>query len=445
MRLREGGGGTKIAAMSNNDPLVRFAPAGVGIPADLTPEESRALETVNDRIAAGQSLAELLDFLFETTRSICPCDRISVALLDESGERLVSNYTRAAYEPILLRSGFAQDIQGSSLRAVVERRTPRIIPDLEAYLLEHPGSVSTRILVREGVRSSMACPLAVEGRTVGVLFRSARRIDAYDERQAALHQVVAERLSQAVEKVCRIEQLAQANRAYLEMLGFVSHELKGPLAVVNMSSEILLQGYAGSLNDKQREVAERIRTQASSLIGMVRDYLDLARIEGGDMRLVAADGVSLVEDVLEPAIRQESAAVAERRMTLERAFEGVADLRLRCDAALLRIAVGNYLSNAAKYGREGGRIRVGAEKVGEERVRVFVWNEGQGFRDADRGRLFRRFSRIAAPEFSGIRGTGIGLYSVWRIVRLHGGRAEAKSEFGKWVEFSFEIPLRADG
>ena len=148
--------------------------------AELSDAERAIVADVNQRIAAAESVEALVDFLSEATQDVCPCDRISLAFVADDGRRLVSHYTRTSYEPVLLTKGFSQDLQGSSLSEVIDRGTPRILDDLEAYFEVHPRSGSTKLLLKEGLRSSMTCPLTVEGRTVGVLFRSSRKVGAYD-------------------------------------------------------------------------------------------------------------------------------------------------------------------------------------------------------------------------------------------------------------------------
>jgi signal transduction histidine kinase len=76
-------------------------------------------------------------------------------------------------------------------------------------------------------------------------------------------------------------------------------------------------------------------------------------------------------------------------------------------------------------------------------VEIAVWNEGPGFAPEDRGRLFQRFSRLRTRG-EAKRGTGVGLYSAWRIVQLHNGRIRARSEPGSWAEFAFELPQPLD-
>lgn len=411
-------------------------PSGAGIAFSL--EEDSILERVNRKVAAAASLDELLEFLLTATAPISPCDRIAVAFVDESRHRLVSHGVRARYAPLRLKEGFAQDLAGSSLQAVIEEGTPRIIDDLEAYLAAHPASVSTRLLVEEGVRSSLTCPLSVDNRRVGVLFRSSRRAGAYDERQVRLHEAVAERLAQAVEKAYRIEQLAASNRAYLELLGFVSHEIKGPLAGMLLEGHILTDGYVGELTPPQKERVLRIIRTGEYLAGLTREYLDLARIEGGTLELRSRDDVRFATGILDPALELAGAAVRQADMRVTRDVQPP-DLKLACDPNLMLVVLANLIENAAKYGRPGGEIRVQARGVGTAVV-VTVWNEGVGFTDADRSRLFRKFSRLDRPEFARIKGTGVGLYSAWRIVALHRGRIQADSKFGEWAEFRVELP-----
>jgi len=404
--------------------------------------EQRVLEQINQKVAAGRSLDEVVEFVFSSTAAVLPCDRISLAFLDDDGERLTSHVVKTLYDPIYLQKGFWQGIRGSSLESVIRGGQLRVINDLEAYLAEHPGSVSTKLLVKEGVRSSMTCPLRVDERIVGVLFRSSRRPFAYGEREARLHHAMAERLSQAVEKAWMIERLAAANRAYTEMLGFVAHELKGPLAGLIMEGHLLIAGYLGRLKPQQEERVRRMIQRAEYLTGLVRDYLDLAAVEGGDLKLRVQPGVDVMEAIVKPAVDSTAGVLQESNMNLK-IEQPTSTVTADCDPEMLKIVLVNLLSNAAKYGKASGEIRVKVESR-EGRVFFSVWNEGIGFREADQTRLFKRFSRLATPEFARIRGTGLGLYTAWRIVQLHGGRIRASSEYGKWAEFAFEIPIQGN-
>jgi hypothetical protein len=426
-------------AITHPDPLAYLdAPDRPGEPLDLSEAERAAVDRINQKIAGAESLEALIDFLFDAVQPLFDCDRVGVSFVEEDGARLVAHSARASYEPLLLKKGYAEDLAGSSLERVLREGRPRVISDLARYAAERPQSRSTRLLVREGVRSSMTCPLLVEGRVAGLLFFSSRRPRAYAPRHVQIHTGVAERLSQAVEKARRIGQLADANTAYFELLGFVSHELKSPLAAIVMDAHVLTEGYLGDLGDPQRAVVGKIVAKADYLLNLVREYLDLARLEGGELRVRPRDGVDLVADVIEPACDLVAAQVADKRMTVERRY-GTQPVRMTADPDLLKIVAVNLVGNAVKYGRDGGRIRVSVDTT-PAAVAMAVWNEGPGFPPDQRGRLFRKFSRLDTPELRARKGTGVGLYTSWRIVKLHGGAIDARSEEGAWAEFRVVLP-----
>ncbi|MFO7973220.1 MAG: GAF domain-containing sensor histidine kinase [Candidatus Hydrogenedentota bacterium] len=425
--------------MSIIDKLVRFIDlTEVTVPLDeFSADERGALDTINQRVASGESLSDVMDFVFESTLDLFPCDRLSIAFVQED-DRVVSHWSRALYSPLLLHNGYAEDLRQTTLAHVRDSGHVRIIDDLEAYVEAKRQSPSSRLLVREGVRSSMTCPLSVEGRNVGFLFRSSRKPRSYGMHEVLLHSALAGRLSQAVEKAYRIEQLTAANRAYTEMLGFISHELKSPLGSIVMDLNVLEDGYLGKIEPPQRERIEKTRGKAQYLLTLIKDYLDLARIEGGGFNLQPQSAVDFLDDVLEPALTVVRSEMEERHMKLERQVPEK-PLKIECDPGLLNIVMVNLLSNAVKYGNEAGRIRVRIEKP-DGKLAVSVWNEGPGFPKSERSKLFKKFSRLQTKELMERKGTGVGLYTTWRIIQAHGGRTWADSEEGSWAEFHFEIP-----
>ncbi len=406
--------------------------------AECSPEERLILDTINRKVAAAESLGSLIDFLFESLRRISPTNRVALAFVEEEAHRVVAHYARADYEPLLLKPGYAEDLTDSSLAKVIESGRPRVINDLQEYLAAHPRSTSTALVVREGLRSSMTCPLTVDGRNVGLLFRSSTEPNAYDAHQVRLQQAIAESLSQAVDKAFRIEQLTEANRAYTEMLGFVSHELKNPVASMVMDAKLLAQGYLGDLTDKQKNKIERSIVKGEYLLALVREYLDLARIESGNLKPTFAEGVDLIEQVVDPAIDIIDPQREDKRMTLEKNLPD-GPPTVACDVDLMKIVMVNLVGNAIKYGSEGGVVRITIRHTPRQ-FRVSVWNEGPGFSDREKHKLFRKFSRLDSPELRKQKGTGVGLYSCWQIVQLHGGHIRARSMEGQWAEFYFYIP-----
>jgi signal transduction histidine kinase len=401
-------------------------------------DERRALRAVNQKIPLLPSLEDVIDYAFEATRTIFPCDRIGVAFLEEGGRRVIASYTRAAYEPLQLDRGYAEDVS-LSLKTILEHQSPRIIDDLQDYVGERPGSRSAKLLLKEGVRSSLTVPLSVEGHLVGFMFRSSREPHVYNEHHVLLQMSMTDIISYVIEKAWRLELLEVANRTYLEMLGFVSHELKNPVASMVTDARLLTDGYIGELTEPQRQKLERLIHKGEYLLELVNEYLDLARVEGGELRLDVRCDVLVVDDVVEPALEVVRDRIADQDMTLELDIPDPLRVVADCDPTLLKMVLVNLLGNAAKYGRRGGVVRLSVTQS-KRGLRMAVWNEGPGFKPSQRAQLFRKFSRLDTPALTGRRGTGLGLYNAWRIVRLHQGRIRAESKPGEWAEMSFEIP-----
>jgi signal transduction histidine kinase len=281
------------------------------------------------------------------------------------------------------------------------------------------------------------------------MFRSSRQVNAYDQHHVELQMALTERLSQAVEKAWRIEQLTTANRNYLEMLGFVSHELKNPVASMVTDARLLADGYLGPLEDQQKAKLERLISKGKYLLDLVREYLDLARVEGGELRAEPHSRVDVSTDVIDEAIDIVRPQLDAHGIELITELPDGDPPLVCCDPTLLRIVLVNLLDNAVKYGNEGGQVRVSAEigaarRGSSEKLKIAVWNEGPGFSQAEKNKLFRRFSRLDDPALKTRRGTGVGLYNAWRIVQLHQGRITAESKQGEWARFCVEIPATPD-
>ena len=400
------------------------------------------LDMINQKVAAAENIESLIDFLFETGRELCPCDRVALAFVTDEGRRVVAHYARATYEPLHLNKGYAEQLRGSTLEEIINSGQVRVIGDIRAYLAAKPQSASTRLIRKERIRSSMTCPLSVDGRNVGLLFRSSRQPFAYGPVQVAFHAAIAERLSQAVEKAWRIEQLDQANKAYTEMLSFVVHELKSPVASMIMDAEVLLGGYIGDITDKQAEKIQRMAAKGKYLLGLVNDYLNLARLEGGELELKTSQGVDFVTQVLDPAMDITAPQAEAKSMRIVTDLPQTAQ-PIQCDPNLMQIVAVNLLSNAVKYGFESGEILISVIEDADG-LEFSVRNDGPGFDEASKTKLFAKFSRLDDPELNKAKGTGVGLYTVWRIVHKHGGTIRADSEKGSWAQFTVKLPRRLD-
>jgi len=232
--------------------------------------------------------------------------------------------------------------------------------------------------------------------------------------------------------------LQRLNANYLDMLGFISHELKNTLGVIYTSAMALEKGLAGPLSPAQMTLVEGIARSIQSAVSMTRNYLDLAKVEKGELSPKFAP-LEIVEDVIVPVIRDLSPALSEKAMVMEQQLAG--PINVVGDAGLLRIVVSNLLGNAIRYGRNGGKIRVRAEQS-DDILEIEVWNEGEGLSPEKLEKAFEKFVRFHDEKSSERRGTGLGLFISREIVRGHGGEIVAKSESGKWISFTVKLPVR---
>ena len=231
-------------------------------------------------------------------------------------------------------------------------------------------------------------------------------------------------------------ELRGINRNYMEMLGFVSHELKNPLASAIMSLYTVKDGYLGEISPAQEKSLDSVAQSLSYFEDMIKNYLDLSRLEKGELE-VNKTQFSLCDRVVQPVLEGLERELRERQMLVENRIPE--SMVLHADGNLFRIVYDNLLSNAVKYGREGGAIVLDAQES-EDKVTLSVRNDSEGIPPEKMAVLFKKFSRLDSPEYAGKRGTGLGLYICKEIVEKQGGEIWADSHVGEWVKFSFTLP-----
>lgn len=231
------------------------------------------------------------------------------------------------------------------------------------------------------------------------------------------------------------DELQQWNQSYLNTLQFITHELKNQIAAAKLNLAAVRDGYVGELNQEQKEALEDVMSTVNHTEDMLVNYLNLSRIEKGELQ-VRTRPVQIEPDIVQPVLRGLQGMLTERQMRVE--VDLPDDLITQGDPTLLQTVYENLISNAAKYGRPGGRIRLWGKPV-NGMLEMHVWNEGQGVSEDRIGELFGKFSRLQPPGEE-VRGSGLGLFIDREIVRKHGGEIWAQSEFGEWIDFVFTLP-----
>lgn len=231
----------------------------------------------------------------------------------------------------------------------------------------------------------------------------------------------------------RAEALETSERIKTEFVEHVSYQLRTPLTTINGYSDMLAQGFAGPLTDRQMEPMNAIQTAADHLAKLIDDILDVAAIDAGQLELDLGDVD--VADVARETMEFAQARAEHHSIKLDTDFKGHSTL-IRADKNRVKQVSMNLVSNALRHVAAGGQITIGTQQEGDM-LTLWVADNGEGIAPEQQVKVFDRFAR-------GERGgAGLGLALVKDIVQLHGGWVELESEPGKGTRVSCHLPLEA--
>jgi signal transduction histidine kinase len=407
---------------------------------NITTAEQEILEKIGHNILKGDGLEEIISHIFSDILEIIPCDRLDIGLLEENGRRLIIRIVKSDYDPLHLPAGYAADVPGSFIQQAVDTRSP-VIYGCNDQTSGASDSELLSLLTAEGITACVIVPVVSDIGVIGTLSCSCRGSNPYLEHHGQLLEKIASLLRYSLEKAYQSDQIEKHYQAYKEMLGFVAHELKSPITSIITLMRTMSDGYYGQIDEKQRDVVRRVIKKAEYLDAMSAQYLNLSRFES-DALVLKRQLVDFIDDIIEASIELIMQQVEERDMKLERDFRGTI-FPVYCDPDLIKIVVLNLLNNAIKYGNKKGRLVITIKKL-FKMFSLSVWNEGPGFSETEKSRLFKKFSRLETKTLIERKGSGIGLYLSWKIVQLHGGRIFAESKQGSWARFTVELPQYMD-
>lgn len=228
-----------------------------------------------------------------------------------------------------------------------------------------------------------------------------------------------------------------ADRIKSEFLDIAAHELKTPLTPLTILLELARrdQKEGRPVSD---ELWERMFLQVSRLTGLVRDLLDVSRLEKGTFPVnpVKVDLAQLVSRCVQDFVVQShkhKISFGTERSPIE----------VEADPIRIYEVVANLLDNAIKYTPDDSPIEAKVVPLPNDRVRVSVVDHGRGIPEDQRKALFSRFFRVNSDATIKHSGLGLGLYICRRILELHHGKIAVDSELGKGSTFYFELPRKA--
>ncbi|MHB8520625.1 MAG: hybrid sensor histidine kinase/response regulator [Limisphaerales bacterium] len=232
----------------------------------------------------------------------------------------------------------------------------------------------------------------------------------------------------------RLEQLAEDKD---ELLGILAHDLKNHLGGMHMSAQILYD-LARDLEDPRLLLmAENIARSSSQMLAYLKEFL--ANSVADYELSIRPEAVSLA-DAVARAVLQHQEAAKRKELTLHTSSAANGTL-VQADAAALHQVLDNLLSNAVKFSPPGRRIFVTVKSVvGNGRVECQIRDEGPGFTEEDKARMFQRYKRLSARPTAGEPSTGLGLSIVRKLVLAMRGELACESTAGNGAAFTFCLP-----
>ncbi|MGA8428551.1 MAG: ATP-binding protein [Candidatus Sulfotelmatobacter sp.] len=228
----------------------------------------------------------------------------------------------------------------------------------------------------------------------------------------------------------RTAQLVSANDELEAFSYSVSHDLRAPVRHINGFTHILIEEHGALLPPEGREQLNRVREGTEKMSRMIDDLLNLARLDRRKMALQ----ITPLSELLHNVLHDLETETASRQIDWH--IGSLASVN--CDPGLIQQVFANLVSNAVKYTRrrEQACIEIGSKTVANELV-FFVRDNGAGFDQKYCDKLFAPFQRLHSEQ--DFEGTGVGLATVQRIVRKHGGRIWAEAETNKGATFYFSL------
>jgi signal transduction histidine kinase/ActR/RegA family two-component response regulator len=257
------------------------------------------------------------------------------------------------------------------------------------------------------------------------------------EQKAVTSELRHEIVSRSIELQEVNKQLRSANEAKNEFLSRMSHELRTPLTAIMGFSDLLS---LTQLDERRSRWVASMLKASNHLLSLVNEVLDLSRIESGQIS-ISLEPVSL-RPLLEDALELMRPLATSHNVTVHGPADPVGGY-VFADSQRLKQIVINLISNAIKYNRAGGEVRLSVDSVGSDHVRINVSDTGDGIDKASLEKLFVPFERLNAAA-SGVDGTGLGLALSRTLIEAMHGSVDVSSTPGVgstfWVELGRSEP-----
>lgn len=430
----------------------------VGILRDVTEkvraeQEATLLQEVNRLLNMGAGKEEIFRAITEGLVSIFNYDISAIYLLSKDRKSLVCRSYAADSELVKKAQKLtrispldyeAPLYEGSLLSRVVETKEPVITSDVVELVKSHTTKKHLQALapaVAKIVRINygIGVPLLAGDKLVGTIGVGSREeLTARDAERLARF---AKQAALAVEKALLYEDLEKAyeelkelDRMKTNFISNVSHELKTPITPLLGSFDLLAEG---EIEEKRRKLIEFNKKNLWRLNKIVTDLVEFTMLESKARRPILEPVYA--EEIVKEAVEEVCRFTDVGNITLQTSIRKLLPISVdREGAKNILVAL---LSNAIKFNRKGGKVKVSAEQKNDF-IEFCVEDTGIGIPKQELPKIFEMFYQVDSSTTRKYSGTGLGLAIAKKLVELHSGRIWAESEVGKGSKFYFTLPVK---
>ncbi len=317
---------------------------------------------------------------------------------------------------------------------------PESLDDLSENFYEIP-MIGTRdpeqikIIQTLGIRSYISVPIKLRDISLGIitLVRSTT-MPVFKEKDLRLFEETARRLALAIDNSRLYHEAQKAIKVKGDLVSFVSHDLKNPLSAITLNARLLEKSLVFNGKDERiKKTLERILNSSQKMENLIKNILDLAKIEAGgiSLNLNSVNINSIIHDVVDISYLQ----ARQKSIQVETEIDS-SIVNIYSDSESIFRALTNLVSNAIKFTPENGKIKITVKPSGED-VIFSVKDSGPGIPTDQQNQVFERFWQDKPTAH---KGTGLGLTIVKEIVEAHKGHIWFESKMGEGTTFYFKLP-----
>ncbi|MGH7768086.1 MAG: ATP-binding protein [Candidatus Binatia bacterium] len=403
--------------------------------------EIRILGHIADFMGTTMALEEVISAAMRFTAAMMGADGSSILLLDREHANL-KFFIALGEKASQLKNMTLEKGEGIA-GFVAETGLPMVVSDVRretrfAKRVDRTTGFQTR---------AIACvPLKVRGELKGVIEVVSRKAGAFGDKELDMLTAIAGPVAIMIENARLIQEvktlhdkLGEATRLKAEFLATMTHELRTPINIVIGNLDLLLGGFLGATNERQRKCLETSLRNSGEALNLVSSLLDLSRFEAGQF-VIRVEEFRLEEvwTELELLFR---IGLSGKPVELSWEIEGGLPA-LKTDRMKVKEILSNIVFNAVKY-TDKGQVKVTASPVGSgEQIKIEIKDTGVGIPRESLPLIFEPFRQVEGSVSRSLGGVGLGLAIAKRLLNLLNGKVEVDSEVGKGTTFLVTMPAR---